>query len=340
MPNAIKYSNTAQTLTLKKGRLWIGTGDVPKGETSVTDYWNGITPPAGGYTIYLNKATQGPSIYVAANDTELISLTNTIAGKSFTIVYDCLNWFSTQSDRMVLNIDYPAIPTSGITFISDIGSTISYPMGGVTSSSIDPSGNGGFAVSQNGAVYTNEYGGGFKFDGIDDVAYASVTSGGFGIYNTAAFTFVMICRSWNSTPNSWNSNGGIGSNRYAGNGWQMNNVAGTNQVGFYMGDTSVSYAATIGTIAPANIDVPHMYVISSNGTNLHKGYVDSGSPISNTTSLSRTSSQQNELIFARDGYVGGTNAKIVTYVQIMYDRQLSDAEVLQLYSAYQGRFGF
>jgi hypothetical protein len=339
MPNAIKYNVSAGLQSaLKKGNFYVGTGDIPKGETSVTDYWNGITPPVGGYTIYLNKATQGPSIYVASNDTELISLTNAIAGTSFTTVYDCLNWYSTQTARMVLNIDYPAIPTSGITFISDIGSTISYPMGGVTSSSIDPNGIGGFSVVQNGATYVTEYGGGFQFDGVDDVAYASVTSGGFGIYNTAAFTFVMICRS--TVVSGWSCNGGIGSNRYAGNGWQMNNVANTKQIGFYMGNTSVSYATLIGTITPTIINRPHMYVISSNGSNLHKGYVDNGSPVSSTTNLTRTSSQQNELIWGRDGYNSGTNVKMVSYVQIMYNRQLSDAEVLQLYSAYQGRFGF
>ena len=337
MPNAIKYSTSAQTLALKEGRFWIGVGDVPKGVTSVTDFWNGITPPVGGYAIYLYKIADCPSIYVGRDDGELISLTNAIAGTSFTTVYDCLNWYSTQNDKMVLNIDYPAIPTRGITFISDIGSTISYPMGGITSSSIDPSQNGGFSVAQNGATYVTEYGGGFQFDGIDDVAYDSVTSGGFGIYNTAAFTFVMICR---STVANWSSNGGIGSNRYAGNGWQMNNVAGTRNIEFYMGNTSISYAALIGSITPTDITVPHMYVISSNGSNLHKGYVDNGSPISNTTSLSRTSSKQNELIFGRDGYYSGTNVKMVSYVHIMYDRQLSDAEVLQLYSAYQGRFGF
>jgi hypothetical protein len=340
MPNAIKFSSTTQTLTIKKGRFWIGVGDVPKGTTAVTDFWNGITPPGGGYTIYLNKGSDGPSIYVAANDSELIFLTNKITGSSFTTVYECLYWYSTQTDKMVLNIDYPAIPTSGITFISDIGSTISYPKDGFTSSSMDTTVNNGFSVVQNGASYVTEYGGGFRFDGIDDVAYTSVTSGGFGTWNTAAFTFVMICRSWNTTPNSWNSNGGIGSNRYAGNGWQMNNVAGTNRVDFYMGDTSVSYAETIGNFTPTNIDVPHMYVISSNGSNLHKGYVDNRSPVSSTRGLTRTVSQQNELIFGRDGYVSGTNAKIVTYVQIMYDRQLSDAEVQQLYSAYQGRFNF
>ena len=78
MPNSIKYSASAQTLALKKGNYWIGTGDVGKGPTSTTDYYNGITPPSGGYTIYLNKASGGPSIYTAANDTQLVSLTNTI----------------------------------------------------------------------------------------------------------------------------------------------------------------------------------------------------------------------------------------------------------------------
>ena len=55
MPNAFKYSLTNQTLALKKGNFYIGTGDVGKGPTSSTGYYNGITPPAGGYTIYLNK---------------------------------------------------------------------------------------------------------------------------------------------------------------------------------------------------------------------------------------------------------------------------------------------
>ena len=62
MPNSIKYNTSAETLALKKGDFYIGTGDVSKGPTSTTGYYDGITPPAGGYTIYLNKAGNGPSI--------------------------------------------------------------------------------------------------------------------------------------------------------------------------------------------------------------------------------------------------------------------------------------
>ncbi len=37
MPNPIKYSVSSQTLALKKGNFYIGTGDVGKGPTEVTD---------------------------------------------------------------------------------------------------------------------------------------------------------------------------------------------------------------------------------------------------------------------------------------------------------------
>jgi hypothetical protein len=336
MPNAIKYNVSAQTLALKKGNFWIGTNDVPKGDTATSDYWNGVTPVSGGYTIYLNKATQGPSIYNAANDADLIFLTNKIGTKSFTTVAQCLNWYLTQTDKMVFNRDYPAIPTNGITFISDIGTTLSYPLDGFTSSTIDPTTNGGYALYQNGAVYVSEYGGGFQFDGVDDVAYCSATVSGFGIFNTAAFTWVMICR---STQTTWSANGGMGSNRYSDSGWLMNNVSATKNVTFYMGNTSIPYSVVIGTITPTDITVPHIYVISSNGSNLHKGYVDNGSPISSTTGISRTDAQH-EIIWGRDGYISGTNLKMVSYVQIMYNRQLSDTEVLALYTAYQDRFLF
>jgi hypothetical protein len=78
MPNAIKYSTSPETLALKKGNFWIGTGDVGKGPTEVTGYWNGITPPSSGYTVYTNKETQGPSIRVPNNDDELLNVVNSL----------------------------------------------------------------------------------------------------------------------------------------------------------------------------------------------------------------------------------------------------------------------
>jgi hypothetical protein len=172
MPNAIKYSTSAQTLALKKGNFWIGTGDVGKGPTSTTDYWNGITPPSGGYTIYLNKASNGPSIYTASNDTQLVSLTNTIAGASYTTAAQCLDYFSGQTDKMCFNRDYESIVTNGLVLNVDAGFTPSYPTAGT--SWYDLSGNGNNASLVNGAGFNSSNGGAITFDGVDDyVSFAS-----------------------------------------------------------------------------------------------------------------------------------------------------------------------
>jgi len=132
VPNSIKYSVSAESLSLKKGNFWIGTGGSPKGPTSTTGFWNGITPPSGGYSVYLNKATQGPSIYTCSNDTDLVSLTNRISGSSFATVAQALDWYNTQSDKMVMNIDYPPIVTDGLTANLDVTNVLSYPNQGTT----------------------------------------------------------------------------------------------------------------------------------------------------------------------------------------------------------------
>ncbi len=78
MPNAIKYSTTGDTLSLKKGNIFFGVGDVGKGPSSATTYYNGVTPPSGGYTIYSYNAAQTSklSFHTAVNDASLITYTN------------------------------------------------------------------------------------------------------------------------------------------------------------------------------------------------------------------------------------------------------------------------
>lgn len=130
MPNSIKYSVSTESRSLKKGNFWLGTGDVGKGPTATTGFYNGITPPQGGYTIYLNKASGGPSIYVVPNDSELISITNRIAGASYSTVNQCLSYFAGQSDKMVLSYDIGDIITDNISLCLIPQNSISYPKGG------------------------------------------------------------------------------------------------------------------------------------------------------------------------------------------------------------------
>ena len=166
MPNYLKYSTSTQSQALKIGNYWIGTGEIKKGPTSVTDYWNGIAPPSGGYTIYGNKASGGPAIHVAANDTELISLTNIIGTQSFTTVEQCLSWFKTQSDKMVFNKEYEPIVTNGLVLNLDAGFAPSYPITGTTW--YDLSGYGNNGTLTNGPTYSSENTGSIVFDGVND----------------------------------------------------------------------------------------------------------------------------------------------------------------------------
>jgi hypothetical protein len=107
MPNAIKYNTSAETLALKKGNFWIGTGDVGKGPTSSTGFYNGITPPSGGYTIYLNKASGGPSIYTVTTEAELTGLTNTLSVSTNLIKNNNGGNFA-DGTRAPFNYPYPA----------------------------------------------------------------------------------------------------------------------------------------------------------------------------------------------------------------------------------------
>jgi hypothetical protein len=329
MPNSIKYSTTGDTRSLRggpNGRFYFGVGDVGKGPSSATTYYNTVVPPTTGYTVYSYDATQvsNTSYETCSNDSELITLTNLKSGQSFTGVSQCLAWYLTQSNYACVNRDYPTIPTSGLTFISDVGATISYPLSGSSSYSMDAAGAGGSVSYNSGTVYTSEYGGGFQFNGSSGQATCSLP------LSTVPFTFVMIARSVTST---WTSGGGLGYGTGFDTSFQIFPINGSKIVFFYVGSNGFNQTF-LGQIEPSSITIPHMYVVSSNGTNLHKGYVDNGAPVSNTTNISRTASSN-----AYTSWGGGFGwLNMVSYVQLYYNRQLSDAEVLSLYNGYRSRF--
>jgi hypothetical protein len=166
MANGIKYSASAQTQALKKGDFWIATGDIGKG----SDYYSEIPPPTGGYTIYLNKASGGPSIFTASSDAQLIYWTKQISGNTYGTVAECLNWFAGQSDKMVFNKSYPAIITDQLVLSLDSSFTSSYPRTGTTWYNMSGASN---STLVNGAVFDSSSGG-IRFDGADDYVNTSV----------------------------------------------------------------------------------------------------------------------------------------------------------------------
>ena len=169
MPNPIKHSTSAQSNALGVGDMHIGTGDVGKGPTSTTGFYNGINPPSGGYTVYLNKAEGGPSIYTPTSDAELIALTETLTGETLTL-NQVFAYFTGQSDKMVMNTPIGEMVTNGCNIVMDPRNVLSWPGSGTIL--YDLSGNANNATLYNGATVDSD--GFLELDGVDD--YGQITN--------------------------------------------------------------------------------------------------------------------------------------------------------------------
>jgi hypothetical protein len=133
MINLFKSGTTLSSGTIRKNNFVIAVEDgKPYGPTASTGFWAGITPPSGGYTMYGNKTDNGPSIFTSTNDTNVIITAQKLGGTNISTIYDALSWFNGQSNRLIVNMDYPSIITNGLILNLDPGYIPSYPRSGST----------------------------------------------------------------------------------------------------------------------------------------------------------------------------------------------------------------
>ena len=182
MANGLKYSITTETETLRKGNFWLAVGDVQK---PFGTYYTAIVPPSGGYSIYQNKPSDGPAIYVANSDAELIQYTKLIMGTTFATGPSALNWYNSQTDKMVTNIEYPQIVTNGLLLNLDAGFTPSYPRGGTSWYDTGPTGFTAYLI--NGPSFGASGYGNIILDGTNDLITCDLSG------NTSnSYTFSMM----------------------------------------------------------------------------------------------------------------------------------------------------
>jgi hypothetical protein len=165
MGNSIKYTTGTEANSLVKGNFRIGTGDVGKGPSSSTGFYKATAPPEGGYRIYLNNENVSGNIayHTAANDSELISFTNSIAGQSYTTINQCFSYYTTQNDKFCINAEYAPVITDGLIFFNDYGFIPSYPKNGTSVYDLGPSQNTG--TVKNSPTFSTTRGGEFNFGG-------------------------------------------------------------------------------------------------------------------------------------------------------------------------------
>jgi hypothetical protein len=318
MPNAIKYNTSAETLALKKGNFYIGTGDVGKGPTSSTGYYNGITPPTGGYTIYLNKETSGPSIYTVNTEAQLTGLTSSIAGQTLTTSGACLNWFATQTDKMIFNIDYPAIVTDGLVLNLDAGFTPSYPTTATTWYDVSSGGNNGTLT--NGPTFNSANGGNIVFDGTND--YVKVPSFPIPVQGPGTISFFGYYSLVSGVLNV--------ATIISGNNAIQIGIRSSGVVWGYGGGTLLSYTTpTLNQIA--------QWTITFNGRNI-KVFING--VLNNSTTTASNQSGINTTFYIGTFIDAGAEAfPGAIYECQVYNRVLSDEEITQNYNAQKGRFG-
>jgi hypothetical protein len=177
--NTIQFSTASFANSIKIGNAVLGINDAGYGPTTTTGFWNGITPPSGGYTIYVSRSIAGPNIYTPSSDSELITYSSKLTNVPFTSVSGTLAWFATQSSSIVVNKNYPNIVVSGSNLILDASFIPSYPT--TQSTWYDLSGQGSNGSLINGPTFDPN--GWLTFDGIDDYisipnAYSFTTGNG------------------------------------------------------------------------------------------------------------------------------------------------------------------
>lgn len=327
MPNSIKYSTTAETEALKSGNYYIGVGDVGKGPSDVTGYWAGITPPSGGYTLYGNKALQGPSIYVASTDLELINLTKLISGQNITTVNSAIHWYFQQSDRVIVNRDYETITTNGLVVNLDAGFVASYPATGSVWLNVSPT-SSATASLINSPTYTTGH---LSFD--DALSQYSTLP---NIGSLSQWTVEVWFRLTNDLTSKVSS---LVCNEF--NGSNLNFSIGTNNaptnynlcVGFFNGTwrnttgftpTTNTWYQVVGTYDGATI---RQYVdgVASGGTLTYSGTPTSGGDLRMMRRWDSPVSSSN--------LVDGDLA-----IVRIYNRALAASEVLSNYNAQSTRF--
>jgi hypothetical protein len=310
MSNEFKYSPgaTAQGC-LYKGGFQIGNSTADYG----LSFYNGVTPGASGYTIYVNKAVQGPSIVSPQTDPELLYFANALSGQNFTTVPAGLNWFNTQTDKVCVNRDYEPITLNGLIFNFDVGYTPSYPRTGSIGYNV-----GGTALncSLGGAYYSSNNGG------------ILLAPGSFGWGND--IENVPIRDWWVKDPRTlqfWAKFNTIANSEYifAWSDTEARSFGYSIQfgrLGFYFGISAPYY---VTNPISANIWYHIVWTTdeSENSLYLNGSFVESSVAFSNNIGWS-------------DSFFGSPGS--LSNVQL-YTRALSASEILGNYNAMKSRFG-
>ena len=241
----------------------------------------------------------------------------------------------------------PGIITDGLVLCLDAANRKSYPGSGVTWSEISYRSNNGTLV--NGPSFSSSNGGYIRCDGSNDyIEVLDSSSLDFGANNFTIEYWFKKLRNTSSYsdiwgPNKWNLGSAPGTNEWLlliGNGGSGNG----NNYAFYISSSNTVYG-TGESSETLSINVWYQLVAVRNGANM-RTYVNgilkqNVNPSGMTTGTVVDNRGLNLRLADRTMITGnpGGNTNVDSAICRIYNRALSDAEILQNFNALRGRFG-
>jgi len=326
MGNIVKFNPSLRSEnSIQSGNFNIGVNNTP---TNLSEFYTGICPIIGGYTIYINKSSNGPSIYAPKNDTQLIGITNNLGG-NVTTAEGALVWINSQSNMTVLNNNYPSIVTSGLVQNWDSGFVSSYPKTGTTWKNLSVGGINSSLV--NGVGYNSENFGSLVFDGVDDV----ITSSAGNNYPYPYHTFEIWVKSSGLAPGM--TQGGLLGLDYG----RVVTITSTGNIQYslYTGvGANQGLLFAVSTTGVNVFDNNWHHIVCSRGESVYEMYVDGvlnktgGNGGQSTWNGLNTWSSMTSVI---GNNPNNSNLKLLGNISSVriYNRQLTLQEVLQNYRA-------
>jgi len=178
--------------------------------------------------------------------------------------------------------------------------------------------------------FTREYGGAIDFNGTDENSRYTITL-------PYALTVITWAR---SNLSLWNSYAAVGSARYQ-NGFILHTNISSKTISYYImnGQNPAAYTLLRSYNNITDIETPIMYHFSTNGSNIHKFGINT-SIATSSTSVSRSESPTvvSTVNLGSDNS-GSRYNNMKMYAHYLYNRQLSNNEIVQIYNATRHRFG-
>jgi hypothetical protein len=184
-------------------------------------------------------------------------------------------------------------------------------------------------------AHTGTLVGGYSFTSDAGISFDGINGALSYILNIPeAMTHIIFAKSNQVT---WSDYNGLGANR-GPNGWSTHTWQSSTDISFGWND-NVGPALGILVTPTVDIQLPHLYAITTNGSTNHKAYIDD-IEYNIPGTITRDSLTTDYMHIANDDAPYSSRfTDLTVYVHLVYDRQLSKEEIIQNYKAIKPYFG-